>query len=199
MIQMSSSYFLLCWAFVKWNGFFKKTPNYKWFWIIKIEFLIKISWRVIQIYTLNLHCSGSIQWLFWGLDETCYTKTCISCPMDGLQAVLFHFGSDYSSMLLVLMSVEKCFAVYFPLKSKTVCTVKTAKWATENVGRLYFYVFFIIKTGIIESSGSDTCVYTVDMSGVLYIIDSIIYSFGPFTFMFITNFAIVFKFIGAKC
>ena len=36
-------------------------------------------------------------------------------------------------MLLVLMSDEKCFAVYFPLKSKTVCTLKTAKWPTGIV------------------------------------------------------------------
>ena len=47
---------------------------------------------------------------------------------------MFYFGRHYSSMLLVLMSLEKCFAVYFPLKSKSVCTVKTAKWATGIVG-----------------------------------------------------------------
>ena len=47
---------------------------------------------------------------------------------------LFYFGRHYSSTLLVLMSFEKCFAVYFPLKSKTVSTVRTAKWATGIVG-----------------------------------------------------------------
>ena len=47
---------------------------------------------------------------------------------------MFYFGRHYSSTFLVLMSFEKCFAVYFPLKSKTVCTVKTAKWATGIVG-----------------------------------------------------------------
>ena len=105
-------------------------------------------------------------------------------------------------MLLVLMSLEKCFAVYFPLKSKAVCTVRTAKWATGAVGIIFAgynsMFFFIIKAGIIESSGYDTCVYTVDMTGALDIIDSILYSFGPFTFIFITNFAIVFKFIRSK-
>ena len=105
-------------------------------------------------------------------------------------------------MLLVLMSLEKCFAVYFPFKSTAVCTIRTAKWAT-GVARIILagynsMFFFIIKGGIIESSGYDTCVYTVDMSGTLDILDSIIYSFGPFTFMFITNFAIVFKFMRSK-
>ena len=33
---------------------------------------------------------------------------------------LFYFGKHYSSTLLVLMSFEKCFAVYFPLKSVSV-------------------------------------------------------------------------------
>ena len=47
---------------------------------------------------------------------------------------MFYFGNHYSSTLLVLMSVEKCFAVYFPLKSKTFCTVRTAKWTTGVVG-----------------------------------------------------------------
>ena len=37
-------------------------------------------------------------------------------------------------MLLVLMSIEKCFAVYFPLRAKTACTVKTAKWSAVVVG-----------------------------------------------------------------
>ena len=116
---------------------------------------------------------------------------------------LFYFGSDYSSMLLVLMSIEKCFAVYFPLKSKTVCTVRTAKWATGIFGVIIAgydsLFFFVIKAGIIESSGYDTCVYIIDIRGTLDIVDSILYSFGPFTFMFITNFAIVIKFLRAKC
>ena len=47
---------------------------------------------------------------------------------------LFQFGGHYSSMFLVQISVEKCFAVYFPLKSKTICAVKTAKWATGIAG-----------------------------------------------------------------
>ena len=48
------------------------------------------------------------------------------------------------------MAIEKLFALYFPLKSKTVCTVKTAKWATGvsafifliyNIQYLIFYKF----------------------------------------------------------
>ena len=104
-------------------------------------------------------------------------------------------------MLLVLMSLEKCFAVYFPLKSKTVCTVKTAKWATGIIGIIlagYDSVyFFVYKSLNVQSSYS--CVI-VGINWVnLRAVDSALYSFGPFTIMFISNFAIVFKFMRAKC
>ena len=47
---------------------------------------------------------------------------------------MLYLGRNCSSTLLVLMCIEKCFAVYFPLKSKTVCTIRTAKWATGILG-----------------------------------------------------------------
>ena len=34
-------------------------------------------------------------------------------------------------MLLTVMSIEKLFALYFPLKAKSYCTVGTAKWMTS--------------------------------------------------------------------
>ena len=51
------------------------------------------------------------------------------------------------------MSVEKCFAVYFPLKSKTVCAVRTAKWSTGVVGFIlagYDSVYFVAMKTIIS-------------------------------------------------
>ena len=84
-------------------------------------------------------------------------------------------------MLLVLMSIEKCFAVYFPLKSKSICTINTAKWSTGIFGVIiagYDSLFFFVnKAGIIESSGFDTCVYIVDIRGAIHILHSILYSF----------------------
>ena len=101
------------------------------------------------------------------------------------------------------MSLEKCFAVYFPLKSKTVCTVKTAKWSTSIVGIImagYNLVYiFVLKSSIIKSSGRYTCVYIGNSRVIVEAVDSVLYSFGPFTLMFITNFAIVVKFMKAKC
>ena len=116
---------------------------------------------------------------------------------------LFQFGKHYSSVLLVLMSLEKCFAVYFPLKSKTVCTVRTAKWATSTVGIILAgndVVYFFTVTSLFRiSSGLHTCVTTGDYNFTLQVLDYIFYSFAPFTLMSITNFAIVLKFMIAKC
>ena len=57
------------------------------------------------------------------------------------------------------MSLEKCFAVYFPLKSKTVCTVKTAKWATGIVGVILagYDSVYIFVTEVWELSGRRLC------------------------------------------
>ena len=100
------------------------------------------------------------------------------------------------------MSVEKCFAVYFPFKSKAVCTVKNAKWVTGVVGIILagydLVYFFTVKSHISKSSGRHTCVTTSDYNDTLVAVDSALYSFGPFILMFIINFTIVFKFARAK-
>ena len=74
---------------------------------------------------------------------------------------LYQSGRHYSSMLFVLMSVEKCFVVYFPLKSKTVCTVRTAKWATGIVGVILagynLQWFVVVETRISRYSGGRSC------------------------------------------
>ena len=116
---------------------------------------------------------------------------------------LFHFGRHYSSTLLILMSVEKCFAVYFPLKSKTVCTVKNAQWATGVSGVILagysLHWFFVVESRISMSSGHYFCDTTEYYRYSFNTVDSVLYSFGPFSLMSVTNFAIVFKFIRAKC
>ena len=100
------------------------------------------------------------------------------------------------------MSVEKCFAVYFPLKSKAVCTVRTAKWATGIVGIILagynILQFFDGESYFIKSYGYRVCYFVLDFWEILFAVDSVLYSFGPFILMFMTNFAIVFKFMAAK-
>ena len=102
------------------------------------------------------------------------------------------------------MSPEKCFAVYFPLKSKTICTVRTAKWGTGVVGVVlaaFNMNIFFLESHVIKLSGRHMCLYNFDSNIVLILntASSVLYSFVPFILMFIINFAIVFKFMTAKC
>ena len=114
---------------------------------------------------------------------------------------LFYYALHYSSTLLVLMSIEKCFAVYFPLKAKTICTVRTAKWATGAAGiviaALNAHSFFSES----YSSKLNDCLFNVSpiVHSIVTTVDSVLYSFAPFALMFMTNFAIVLKFMRAKC
>ena len=117
---------------------------------------------------------------------------------------MFYYGRHYSSMLLLLMSLEKCFAVYFPLKAKTICTTRTARWVTGIVGIIlagYDFIYLVDMNSVTITSGRRICRIkgSQDYKVILYAIDSVLYSFGPFTLMLITNFAIVFKFMKAKC
>ena len=100
------------------------------------------------------------------------------------------------------MSVEKCFTVYFPFKSKTVCTVRTAKWATGVVGiilRINDSLQSYFRKSIMKSSGQHSCIYTSDIRTFRSVVSSVLYSLGPFTLMFLSNIAIILKLMRAKC
>ena len=100
------------------------------------------------------------------------------------------------------MSLEKCFAVYFPLKSKSVCTVKKAKWSTGIVGVILagFNLHWFVTTNVVSmSAGLYKCVATDHYHYAIEFVDSVLYSFGTFLLMFITNIAIALKFMRAKC
>ena len=97
------------------------------------------------------------------------------------------------------MSVEKCIVVYFPLQTKNICTVKTAKWACLIVAITFTafnsQFFFIVENRL------NYCHFTTVSDGYILTynqIDSVLYSFAPFAIMGLTNIAIIYKFIKAK-
>ena len=98
------------------------------------------------------------------------------------------------------MSVEKFFALYFPLKTKTVCTVKTAKKVTIVAAvtlAAYESQFFFI----MRKHEDNYCEYIqVPESYIMIVnrIDSVLYSFAPFVIMGLLNIAIIYKFVKAK-
>ena len=119
-----------------------------------------------------------------------------------LSFFVLYFFRHYSSSLLVFMSIEKFVALYFPLKSKTVLTVKTAKWVTGVAALIFFSydVQYLILYKSVKTSGIGNCI-SINKYHPAFLdkVDSIIYSFGTFTIMFLVNFAIIVKFMKVKC
>ena len=98
-------------------------------------------------------------------------------------------------MLLAAMSMEKLFALYFPLKAKSYCTVGTAKWVTGIlaivIGGLNFPLLIIVKLdGVL-------CILT-GYRGIFEIMDSMLYSFVPIVVMLLANAAIIYKLMYIK-
>ena len=100
------------------------------------------------------------------------------------------------------MAIEKLFALYFPLKSKTVCTVKTAKWVTGVTALIFFSYdvqYLILYKSVKTNAGGYCIIHNRKYFRILDRVDSIIYSFGTFTIMLLVNSAIIAKFMKAKC
>ena len=121
------------------------------------------------------------------------------CKLDYF---LYYFCAHYSSALLVIMSLEKFVALYFPIKAKQICTVRTAKIVCA-VSALIFAgfdsQFFFIIDAHTDDDGYDSCKYTNENYELVFNrIDSTLYSFGPFAIMIIANSAIIYKFMKAK-
>ena len=117
---------------------------------------------------------------------------------------VMYFCLNYSSALLVIISVEKFIALYFPLKTKTICTVRIAKRVSLVVALIFvlFDAQFIYIGETLANPGGLYCDYT-NVSGeyltILFgIVIAILYSYGPFLIMIIANFGIIYKFISAK-
>ena len=108
---------------------------------------------------------------------------------------VYCFGAHYSSMLVTVMSIEKFFALYFPLKAKSYCTVGAAKWVTSIlalvIAGLNFPLLIVVKlNGII-------CIMA-NLRGILKIMDTMLYSVIPIFLMLLANAAIIYKLMYIK-
>ena len=118
---------------------------------------------------------------------------------------LMYFGFNYSSALLVIISVEKFLVLYFPFKTKTICTVRIARRVSLVTGVIFLAwdsQFFILGKIILNVFGQKYCDYgnvPLDYYRIFAgILMPISYSYGPFAIMILANFAIIYKFMVAK-
>ena len=124
----------------------------------------------------------------------------ISCQLGFF---LFYFGFTFSSSMLLIISVEKCFALYFPFKSRTVCTVKTAKRVSLLTALIYAAFFSQVFYFAKEPSNWQGSYYGIFFPSYVYEeiffkIFSTLYTYIPFAVMISANVAIIYKFIKAK-
>ena len=107
------------------------------------------------LWACQVSLSGSIT----SLEDKVHPDTPADCKVG---KGLFHFCSQYSSSLLMIMSIEKCFALYFPLKTKSICTVGTAKQISMGAALALsaFNVQFVYIYGVkTDSSGKKSCTW----------------------------------------
>ena len=95
------------------------------------------------------------------------------------------------------MCAEKCVALYAPLRAKSICTVKAAKWTTAIVGIVLAFYDLLYLVFYEWDGERGRC--NVSHKEVLDRIDSVLYSFGPFVIMLAANTAIIYKFMRVKC
>ena len=63
-----------------------------------------------------------------------------------------------------MMSIEKFIALYFPYKTRNICTVRTAKWASGIASVVFFllnsFLFFVVKQQEVDMGARYmVCVY----------------------------------------
>ena len=149
--------------------------------------------HILSIFSGVLLGGSLLEWLSHLTKNELNPFTWTDCK---LPYFCWYFFNQYLSIVLVMMSIEKCIVVYFPLKTKNICTVKTAKWACLVAAVLLAafnsQFFFIIE------KRSNYCYYSEWYVLIYNRIDSVLYSFGPFVIMGLTNTAIIYKFIKAK-
>ena len=105
------------------------------------------------------------------------------------------FAAQYSSMLLAVMSIEKFFALYFPLKAKSYCTVGTAKWVTS--------ILAVLMAGLnspifISYKAIDNQCFATKLQKYLVMLNLLFYSLVPIFSMLLASVAKIYKLMYIK-
>ena len=94
------------------------------------------------------------------------------------------------------MSIEKLFALYFPLKAKSYCTVGTAKWVTSILAIVF--VSLNLPSLILHKFEGGVCVMTKHSGFVLINGHNVFYALLPIVVMLLANAAIIYKLMHIK-
>ena len=108
---------------------------------------------------------------------------------------VYYFAADYSSMLLVVMSMEKFIAIYLPLQAKSYCTVGTAKWVAS--------ILALVMVGLnspifIWYKAIDNQCFIMKHWNYFVMLNTLLYSLVPIFSMLLANAAIICKLMYIK-
>ena len=122
----------------------------------------------------------------------------LRCKIPLFLAIFFY---EFSSGLLVIMSLEKLFVLHFPLHKSRFSTVKIAK--RMSIGLAIFYtlmnsqVFYLYQ--LVDTPFGKVCgITSYEHHSIFLLVTSLIYSFIPLCIIGVSNMAIIYKFIKAK-
>ena len=152
------------------------------------EFSFHISFLAGYLWT------GSIPyWIGHFTDYKIYPEQWGNCkPMFYFE----FFFQHTSSWLLVIMTVERCIVIWFPLKAKEISNLKKAKRVTASL-MIFFLLYEIQWIFVIEISVHGTCNLAADLpkwyTDSLEGIDATVYCLAPFTIMILSNCLICLK------
>ena len=109
------------------------------------------------------------------------------------------FCATYSSALLIILSIEKFIVLYFPFRSRVICTLPIARKVVFITASMY--AIFNAQYLFIYVHRSGSCYLKAPVKYFIFLdtkVIPILYSFGPFAIMLIFNFAIICKLTVAK-
>ena len=167
-------------------------------WLNYPSFMME-SFIYSEFFSGMLWFGATVGWVVHLTRGTVSPMTWTDCRLGYF---LFYFFRSYSSAILIIMCIEKFLALYFPLRMKTFCTVKTARWVT-GIGALVFTLynvqnFFVWKRDRSEYLGCKFISSPSNYETIFHRINSTLYSFIPFCTMIIANAAIIYKLVKAK-
>lgn len=114
--------------------------------------------------------------------------------------LVYYFSQHCSAWILTVMTVERCVAIWLPLQSKTLCTVRNAKFLSATVA--VAFLIFDCQWLIIITEKDAVCVYVDGVSqtyqDIYNTIDAALYSYIPFAIMMTANSAIALKMLLAR-
>ena len=130
-------------------------------------------------------------WIKSAFNEDIRLISQFSCK---LHAFLVYFSLDFTTWVLVAVTIDRCIFVCLPFRAKRLCTLKHAKIVVVSIAgvmvALNFHLFWGVAFEVLL--GEVTCTHANDFTEFTWPwIDFCMFSIVPFTIMIVANILII--------